>query len=566
MSTSSTFDVYAMRQDPLITLDQGPLSYLNADQRDGTTAGGKPSLTIDQAAAKLNGGEPGWNAVMGTGYTVTYAFRASEPAKYPSDISEFSRFSVAQIDQTELALKAWADVANIRFVRIGSGTSGDAAYSDRASMLFGNYASGAAGAAAFGYYPGNLNFSANSGDLWVNSTLTYNQAPAVGNYGGMVLIHELGHTIGLGHPSNYDANPDKQPTYAVDASYYEDSRQYTVMSYFAGANTGAALPGYSAVPLLDDIAAIQQIYGANTTTRTGDPVYGFTANADRPWFTLTSNASPAQFAVWDAGGKDTFDFSQYVSKQVIDLRPGFFSDIGGYSGNVVIAIGTDIENAIGGYGADSIMGNDLNNSLNGGLGDDTIYGGAGNDSIYGSEGNSYLRGDAGDDIIQGSLGFDDINGNMGNDTCYGGDGNDWVLGGKDNDLLFGENGDDIIYGNLGDDTCLGGAGADLIRGGQGNDSLSGSTGNDWISGDRGDDTILGGAGADTFHSSNDAGLDRILDFSRSEGDRIALDVGTTYSVAQVGGDTIITTGGGSGQIVLVGVQAANLTGNWLSFT
>jgi len=88
----------------------------------------------------------------------------------------------------------------------------------------------------------------------------------------------------------------------------------------------------------------------------------------------------------------------------------------------------------------------------------------------------------------------------------------------------------------------------------------------WISGDRGDDTILGGAGADTFHSSNDAGLDRILDFSRSEGDSIALDVGTTYTVAQVGGDTIITTGGGNGQIVLVGVQASSLTGNWLSFT
>ena len=564
MSTSSAFDAFPASPEYLTDQGQGPEGYLNADQRDGATVNGKPSLTIDQAATQLTGGEPGWNSVMGSGYTVSYAYRASEPTTYPSDISGFTRFSVAQINQTELALKGWSDVANIHFVRVGTGTSGDAAYSDNAPILIGNYSSGEAGAAAFAYYPGDTSVSSSSGDLWVNSTLDYNQAPAVGNFGGIVLVHELGHTIGLGHPGAYDATASGTLTYATDAEYYEDSRQYTVMSYFAGTNTGASLPGYSAAPLLDDIAAIQQIYGANMTTRTGNTVYGFNSNADRPWFILSSNASPAQFAVWDAGGHDTFDFSEYVSNQVIDLRPGFFSDVGGYVGNVAIAIGTNIEDAIGGYGSDSITGNDLNNSLNGGLGDDTIYGGAGDDTIYGSEGNSYLRGDSGNDVIQGSLGFDDINGNMGNDTCYGGDGNDWVVGGKDNDLLFGENGDDIVYGNLGDDTCLGGAGNDTIRGGQGNDSLSGSSGNDWMSGDRGDDTIYGGPGADTFHSSGGAGIDRVMDFNRGEGDKIALDVGTTYTVDQVGPDTVISLGGGA-SIVLVGVQSTSLTGAWLSF-
>ena len=51
-----------------------------------------------------------------------------------------------------------------------------------------------------------------------------------GNYGGTTLIHELGHAIGLGDLSSYDAAADAVITYASDASYYEDDRQYTVMS------------------------------------------------------------------------------------------------------------------------------------------------------------------------------------------------------------------------------------------------------------------------------------------------------------------------------------------------
>ncbi|MFL5294945.1 MAG: NF038122 family metalloprotease [Phenylobacterium sp.] len=196
-----------------------------------------------------------------------------------------------------------------------------------------------------------------------------------------------------------------------------------------------------------------------------------------------------------------------------------------------------------------------------------IHAGGGNDTIAGGTTADYLRGDDGDDSISGGSAFDDINGNMGNDTAHGNGGDDWVVGGKDNDMLFGDAGGDIVWGNLGNDTLDGGDGADQVRGGQGDDVLNGGAGDDFVSGDRGNDTVTGGAGADLFHGSQDAGIDRVLDFSLAEGDRVMLDPGTTYTLSQVGADTVIDMGasssGAPNQMILVGVQLSTLTGNWI---
>ena len=97
---------------------EGPSAFVNADSRTGVV-GGKPSMTVDQAASQLLRGEPGWSAALGVPATVTYAFRATAPTKMPSDTSGFSQFNAAQITQAEKALQAWSDVANITFVRVG---------------------------------------------------------------------------------------------------------------------------------------------------------------------------------------------------------------------------------------------------------------------------------------------------------------------------------------------------------------------------------------------------------------------------------------------------------------
>jgi Ca2+-binding RTX toxin-like protein len=192
-----------------------------------------------------------------------------------------------------------------------------------------------------------------------------------------------------------------------------------------------------------------------------------------------------------------------------------------------------------------------------------VLGGAGADTITGASVTDYLRGGDGDDSIQGGSAFDDINGNRGNDTIDGGSGGgDWLVGGQGDDLITAHHGQNLVYGNLGNDTLIGGDNGDILRGGQGDDSIVGGPGADFISGDRGNDTETGGAGADTFHFSQDAGTDRVLDFNYAQGDRVQLDPGTTYTVSQVGNDTIIDTGAGN-EMILVGVKLTSLADGWI---
>ncbi|RYF98096.1 MAG: alkaline metalloproteinase, partial [Caulobacteraceae bacterium] len=301
----------------------------------------------------------------------------------PTDTSGFSQFTAAQIAVALQSMAAWSDVANITFVRVSDAGS---QYSNNATMLFGNYAEGQSGAAAFAYLPGGMpgatGTGSAAGDVWINSSLSYNANPVLYGYGTQTLLHEIGHAIGLSHPAAYNASAGVNITYDQHAIYFEDSRQYTVMSYFSETNTGAVFNNrYASAPLMDDIAAAQRLYGANTTTRTGDTVYGFNSNAGQPWFQAGTAASPLIFAVWDAGGVDTFDFSGYAMPQVIDLRQGAFSNVGGMVGNVSIAIGVTIENAIGGTGADTIRGNSADNTITGNGGADVIDGGLGTDTV-----------------------------------------------------------------------------------------------------------------------------------------------------------------------------------------
>jgi|SRR5450830_1929739 len=341
----------------------------------------KPSYTIDQAADSILRDGAQWRDLNNNGTVeLTYKFLTAKSAHFDFfQVQGFSQFNETQKTQSKLAMQSWADVAKVTFTERAGGGEGH--------LTFGNYASGMKGAGAFAAPPGKG--YAYEGQSWYNSSQADNLAPADDNYGRQTLTHEIGHTLGLSHPGNYNAGPGKNPTYN-DATYAQDTRAYSLMSYWSEGNTGQnftkGVQAYAAGPMIDDIAAIQKLYGANTTTRTGDSTYGFNSNTDRDFLTATTNADKLVFSVWDAGGNDTLDFSGFSQNQKINLNTASFSDVGGMIGNISIAQGVTLENAIGGSGQDLLLGNAVANTLKGGAGNDILFGGGGADKLWGGAG------------------------------------------------------------------------------------------------------------------------------------------------------------------------------------
>ncbi|EAX4319101.1 serralysin family metalloprotease [Salmonella enterica subsp. enterica serovar Richmond] len=362
------------------------------------TINNKMSYDIETAGKLIARYQTTWNGkdVTGKEAAVTYSFpdwdynQKNLNSNFEQDIG-LSQFTSEQQAQAKLSLQSWSDVANIKFTEVSPDS--------HSNITFGNYnGTGQAHAisprADKGHDYRGEGYSTD-GQAWFNINyeetgdgVYANLHPKLGNYGRESFTHEIGHTLGLLHPGNYNAGQGV-PTYATNAVYAEDNLQFSLMSYWHESNTGGDNGGeYAAAPLMDDIAAIQYLYGANMTTRTGDTVYGFHSNTERDFYSASNSSQKLIFTVWDAGGQDTLDFSCYSQNQRINLNEGSFSDVGGLKGNVSIAAGVTIENAIGGSGNDVIVGNNADNVIKGGAGDDIIYGGGGQEQLWGGSGNN----------------------------------------------------------------------------------------------------------------------------------------------------------------------------------
>ena len=377
-------------EPPVVQVDDDlPALSPASEPAAGGMVNGKTVWTEAQIVANLERLNDKW---AGTTPVVTYQFYDTQPVGFPSG----STFAPLTADERTLARHAffeWGEVANITFVEAADdGVYGGS--TGRVSLFLNSAAPSYEWGDTTTYTRGSTGTRAalSSAEIAVNPAAVAERQLFVGGYNFQAQMHEIGHSLGLPHPGDYNAD-GSTITYANSAEYYQDSNQYTIMSYFDASSTGANFvpPGdnasYSAAtPLRDDIAAIQAIYGANMTTRTGDTVYGYNSNTDDPQaFDFTVNTHPI-VCIWDAGGNDTIDLSGSAYGINLDLHAGAFSDVMGMVGNLSIAFGVTIENAVGSSGNDVIVGNDVANSLKGGPGDDMLQGNGGNDTLDGGDG------------------------------------------------------------------------------------------------------------------------------------------------------------------------------------
>lgn len=552
---------------------------------------GKPHKTIDQAGATITRGSYSWGTKLGQAVTLSWAFRESLPLFYQSSTDSkegdtFKKMTAVQMDAMRDCLDAFADVTNITFKQ-HSKSGGTNDYADNATLLFANYTSKTDGAAAFAYTPGaddgSKAFSgdrsdrSHDGDVWYN--LDDPTPPKIGTYAFEALLHEVGHALGLQHPGNYNAGPKSSPTYAKNASYGEDTNQYSIMSYFdegsdgSGANysfknsKGKDVDVNAGTLLMHDIAAIQRLYGADTKARTGDSTYGFNSNANldgyqiKPASGQIADDKQAVFCVYDRGGEDTLDFSRYTTDQRIDLHAESFSDVGKLKKNVSIAKGTVIENAVGGAGDDAITGNDIDNKLTGNGGDDTLKGMGGDDTLIAGTGVDKLYGGLGDDtaivdkftaavtalLSSGGTGVLKIGSDVGLLEQV-----ENIVTGIGKDVIQGDGVANAIVAGGGDDTVQGGGGRDVLNGG---DGLSDTV----VYRDKTVDVYLrlGAAGQATTAfvgiGAAAAAEDTVINFENVEGGRRNDTlVGNTAANTLEGGDGDDTLTGGGGKDTLLG--------------
>ena len=398
------------------------------------------------------------------------------------------------------ALEAWENVTGLNFSLVSSGAQ--ITFDDENSSAY----------ASFSWWSNGDLISA---DVNVSKNWLSSYGTSINSYSFQTYIHEIGHALGLKHGGNYNGSA----TYGVDNHYQNDSWQATVMSYFSQTeNTSInASFAYVITPMVADIIAVQDLYGTPSSIRTGATVYGNNSNAGGYLETFFDSNQTAAMTIYDNGGTDLFDFSHYGANQQINLNQEAISSVGGLTGNLIVARGTVIENAYGGSGSDTLIGNGANNMLLGNSGNDDLIGGGGNDILRGGYGNDNMSGGAGNDTIYytngdtfwvngtpknvGGSGIDTLvmeSGSVFNtsglswygfEKFIGAGRNDRVVGNDDNVdyVLDGGGGNDTLIGSGGDDELIGGSGNDFLRGGWGRDTVSGGAGNDTVyygSGDR----------------------------------------------------------------------------------
>lgn len=273
---------------------------------------------------------------------------------------------------------------------------------------------------AIGHFPTTRSewmYAGQAGDIYFNSDSGFVSlgSYAPGSQGWFVLLHEVGHALGLKHL--HDSGGTGRPTWSelndagrlgfrdvdwTSMMSYEDDRYFNFENFDP------------ATPMLFDVIGLQYLYGKNMSTFAGD---------DAHMLTRTSLYE----TIWDAGGRDVVSAAGASEGWLIRLPDtavsplvgelfGYAEPLSGVqdaSPTSFVWLEGAIEAAVGSAYADDIRGGPRAERLQGGMGDDSIDGGDGGGDVavlLGARGQHVVRAGAASVTVSGPEGRDALTG------------------------------------------------------------------------------------------------------------------------------------------------------------
>ena len=306
-------------------------------------------------AALIEGGAARWNRdqAMGSPVEVSFGFLQQMPAEGNGNGgSGFVALNSVQQDAIRQVFAVAAQQAGVRFKEAEAASAQIRIGVNQQTQTKG-----------YSFSP-DPSQAALAGDIWLDVETVANLKP--GSEGFWVVLHELGHALGLRHPAVQGSSTSDQAVISAD----RNDMSFSVMSELLPLS-GMYPQSFS----LDDVLALQTLYGSPPSTLSNQ-VFKVGLRDDAGILTLV-----------DSGGYDIIDASASSVGVTIYLDQGTLSSVGRNRDdfaafeNIAIAYGSIIEAVIGSPYDDLLTGTSRNDRFVPGEGNDRVNGEGGLDWV-----------------------------------------------------------------------------------------------------------------------------------------------------------------------------------------